>query len=204
MKKILFIFVAAFTMLFTACQSCGTQPEPEQKDDAVVIASDNWDDLIEKSVIAIQGAYPEYTFYEASGNLKKLEDGKWGVDRNTFRIAFGKINGNATVIGTVKKDTLRLIQVDEPWLEDVHTTPFVPYSLNDAIEAIQAKVDVEFTEGEPAVLRFQLFPGIYEPELLIGSWSACHSLKVYSGGVDIPLKTMKGFQLEPKNEKFFE
>ena len=194
MKKILFFFMTAIAMLFTACQSCGTQPAPEQKDTAVVIASDDWNVLIEKSVIAIQATYPEYTFYEASGNLKKinLQDVTWGVDRNTFQIVFGKINGNATVIGTIKNDTLKLEQVDEPWLEDVHTTPFVALDLDYAIKKIQEAIDVEFEEGTPAVFRFQLFYSIYEPEYLIGDWRTCHSIKAYSGKVDEPLKGAKG------------
>ena len=186
--------MAAFAMLFTACQSCGTQPEPEQKDTAVVIASDDWTDLVEKSAIAIHAAYPEYEFYEASGNLKKinLENTTWGVDRNTFQIVFGKVNDNATVIGTIKNDTLKLEQVDEPWLEDVHTTPFVSLDLDYAIKKIQEAVDIEFKEGSPAVLRFQLYPNINEPEFLIGHISDCHSIKVFSGKVDEPLKGAKG------------
>ena len=195
MKKILFIFMSAFAMLLTACQSCGTQPEPEQKDTAVVIASDDWNVLIEKSVIAIHAAYPEYEFYEASGNLKKinLENTTWGVDRNTFQIVFGKVNDNATVIGTIKNDTLKLEQVDEPWLEDVHTTPFVALDLDYAIKKIQEAIDVEFEEGTVAVFRFQLFYSIFEPEYLIGNWETCHSIKAYSGKVDEPLKGTKGF-----------
>lgn len=196
--------MAAFALLLTSCNSCGPKDEPEQKSDAVVITSDDWDDLIEKSVIGIQTAYPEYTFYEASGNLKKLPDGKWGVDRSTFHIAFGKINGIGTVTGVVKNDTLVLAQFDEPWLEDVHMTPFVGYSLNDAIEKIQSEIDIAFQEGECAVLRHQLFPGIYEPEYLIGSWSSCHSCRAFSGEVDVPIKDLKGLQLEPKNDKFFK
>ena len=197
MKKILFIFMAAFTMLFTACQSCGTQPEPEQKDDAVVIASDNWDDLIEKSLIAIHANYPEYEFYEASGNVKKIDkDGiTWGVDRNTFQIVFGKINGNATVIGTVKNDTLNLFQVDEPWLEDVHMTPYVPVDLNSAIEVIQKNADFE-PEGCIMVLRYQLWPGEAEPRWFAGSAFDCLTVGANTMKFNEPLSDTKNRWVE--------
>ena len=148
MKKLLFVFMAACAMMFTACQSCSEQPE---KKDAVVIATDDWNEIIEKSVIAIQTAYPEYSFYEASGNLKMLADSTWGIDRSTFQIAFGKINDNATVLGHIINDTLNLEQIDEPWLEDVHTTPFIGMDLDYAVKAIEAKLGFKFREGTAAV-----------------------------------------------------
>ena len=195
MKKILFMFMAAFALLLTACNGCGPKDEPEQKSDAVVITSDDWNDLIEKSVIAIQSAYPEYTFYEAAGDVKKIGEDKWGVDHNTFQIVFGKINGNATVIGDVKNDTLVLTQIDEPWLEDVHMTPFVPVDLDLAIKTLQKTIDIA-PEGQPAVLRFQLYPNEIEPRFFVGSVASCMTVNCYSMKVNDPLGDREGLWVE--------
>lgn len=187
MKKLTMFFAAIFCMslLFVSCNSC--KNEPEQKDKAIVITTDDFEEIIKVVVPAVNAQYPEYAFYEASGDLKKIGD-KWGVDKNTFQAAFGCPTKIASVLAYVKNDTLKLYQVDEPWCEDVYMTPYVPTDLNYALEAIQKKIDVEFTEGSPVVLRFQLFPNIIEPEYLVGTISDCHSVNVYSLTVDQPLK----------------
>ncbi len=152
MKKILFFVMAAFAMLVTSCQSCGSEQE-QKKDEAVIIKTDNWEAIIAKIWPVVNAQYPEYAFYEASGSLKKLDSGNWGVDRNTFRAAYGCPFKNASVLAYVENDTLKLMQVDEPWLEDVYMTPFVPCDLDLAIKTLQKVVDLE-PEGLPAVLRF--------------------------------------------------
>ena len=187
MKKLTMFFAAIFCMslLFVSCNSC--KNEPEQKDKAIVITTDDFEEIIKVVVPAVNAQYPEYAFYEASGDLKKLGD-KWGVDKNTFRAAFGCPTKIASVLAYVENDTLKFYQVDEPWLEDVYMSPYVPTDLNYGLEAIQKKVDVAFKDGDPVVLRHQLFPGCYEPELLVGTISTCHSVNVYSLIVDQPLK----------------
>ena len=194
MKKILFFVMAAFAMLVTSCQSCGSEQE-QKKDEAVIIKTDNWEAIIAKIWPVVNAQYPEYAFYEASGSLKKLDNGNWGVDHNTFRVAYGCPFKNASVLAYVENDTLKLMQVDEPWLEDVYMTPFVPCDLDLAIKTLQKVVDLE-PEGMPAVLRHQLFPGIVEPEWLVGSASGCHSVNVYSMKVDVPLKDSEGLVVE--------
>lgn len=186
MKKILFFVMAAFAMLVTSCQSCGSEQEEQKKDEAVIIKTDNWEAIIAKIWPVVNEQYPEYAFYEASGKVKKLDSGNWGVDRNTFRAAYGCPFKNASVLAYVENDTLKLMQVDEPWLEDIYMTPFVPCDLDLAIKTIQKKVDVDPT-GMPAVIRHQLYPGVYEPQLLLGSAYDCHSVNLYSLKVDVPL-----------------
>lgn len=194
MKKILFLFVAAFAMLFTSCQGCGNT-EPEQKgDEVIIIKSDNWNEIIAKVIPAVNANYPEYAFYEASGTVKKLDD-QWGIDHNTFQAAFGNPFRVASVLAYVQNDTLKFYQVDEPWCEDVYMTPFVPCDLDLAIQTLQKTIDIA-PEGRPAVLRFQLFPNIIEPEWLVGSIAECHSVNVYSLTVDQPLGDTKNLVVE--------
>lgn len=180
-------------MLFTSCQGCGNT-EPEQKDDAVVVTSDDWKDIIAAIWPAVNAQYPDYAFYEASGIVKKLDEG-WGVDHNTFQAAFGNPFKIASVVVTIQNDTVNFMQVDEPWCEDVYMTPFVPCDLTMAIETLQKKMDIN-PEGFPAVLRFQLFPGICEPQWICGTMFDCHTVNVYSLTVDQPLKDHEGLQVE--------
>lgn len=194
MKKIFLFVVAAFAMLFTSCQNCGNTPEPEQKDDAVVITSDDWKDIIAKVWPAVNSQYPDYAFYEAEGKVKKLDE-VWGVDRNTFRAAFGNPFKIASVIAYIQNDTLKFYQVDEPWCEDIYMTLFVPCDLTMAIETLQKTIDIA-PEGSPAVLRHQLFPNELEPRWFIGSIAECHTVNVYSLIVDQPLKDFGGLQVE--------
>lgn len=193
MKKILFLFVAAFAMLFTSCQGCGNT-EPEQKDNAIVITSDNWDDIIAKVWPAVNANYPDYAFYEAEGKAKKLDD-QWGIDHNTFRAAFGNPFKIASVLAYIENDTLKFYQVDEPWCEDVYTTPFVPCNLDLAIKTLQKTIDIA-PEGSPCVIRHQLFPDEREPRWFIGTIAECHTVNVYSLIVDQPLKDFDGLQVE--------
>lgn len=194
MKKIFLFVVAAFAMLFTSCQNCGNTPEPEQKDDAVVITSDDWKDIIAKVIPAVNANYPEYAFYEASGTVKKLDD-QWGIDHNTFQAAFGNPFRVASVLAYVQNDTLKFYQVDEPWCEDVYTTPFTPCDLDLAIKTLQKTIDIA-PEGSPAVLRFQLYPGIIEPQVIVGTIAECHTVNVYSLTVDQPLGDTKNLVVE--------
>lgn len=189
MKKILFFVVAAFAMLFTSCQKCSNAAEAEQKDSvsAIVVKSDVWRDIIAQMWPAVNAQFPEYSFYESYGTVKKLENGEWGLDHNTFRAAYGCPFKNASVLVYVENDTMKFEQVDEAWLEDVYMTPFVPCDLSLAIETIQKKVDVD-PEGMPVVLRHQLYPGVYEPQFLLGSAYDCHSVNVFSLEVDVLLK----------------
>ena len=194
MKKILFLFVAAFAMLFTSCQGCGNT-EPEQKgDEAIIINSDNLDDIIAKVWPAVNANYPDYAFYEIEGTLKKLDD-QWGVDHNSFRMAFGNPFKVASVLAYIENDTLKFYQVDEPWCEDVYTTPFLPCDLDTAIKTLQKTIDI-FPEGKPFSIRHQLYPGICEPQILVGTISECHSVNVYSLTVDQPLGDTKNLVVE--------
>ena len=183
MKKVLFLACAAFALLMSACTGCNQTPE--QKDDAVVIKTDNFEENVAKITFIVNEKYPTYCFYEAHGTLKIDTAGQATVDRTTLEVAFGCMLKNATVLATVVNDTLQLQEIDSPWLEDWHMTPFVPTSLQDAVEAIQKEIDIELN-NQPVVLRHQLAPNIYEPQFIIGSFMGCHSITVFSHKIDIP------------------
>jgi len=183
MKRVLFIACAAFALLMSACTGCNQTPE--QKDDAVVIKTDNFEDNVAKIVFTVNKKYPTYGFYEAHGTLNIDSTGKATVDRKTLEVAFGCLVKNSTVLATVVNDTLKLQEIDSPWLEDWHMSAFVPTTLQDAVEEIQKQIDIELN-GQPVVLRHQLAPNIFEPQFIIGSFLGCHSITVFSHKIDVP------------------
>ena len=194
------MFAAAFAMLLTSCNGC--KPEPvEPTEDAVVIKTDNPEEMIQIVNPIIAKKYPTYVFYEMSGTVKK-EDGNYGFDHNTVQFAYGCTVKPATVLATIENDTLKIAEFDEPWLEDVFMTPFVPVSLDQAIKAIEGKVDF-IADGKPGCLRHQLFyvsEATIEGEWLIGTASQTHSCGVYSLRVDASMEPIKESGLKSELE----
>ena len=200
MRKILFLFVAAFAMLLAACNGC--KPEPvEPVEDAVVIKTNNPEEIIQIVNPIIAKKYPTYVFYEVSGTVKK-ENGNYGLDHNTIQFAYGCTVKPATVIATIENDTLKIAEFDEPWLEDVYLTPFFPTTLDMAVKTIEGKIDF-VADGAFAVLRHQLYlisEATIEPQWIIGPASSCHTVGVYSLRVDASMEPIKVSGLKSKVE----
>jgi hypothetical protein len=81
-------------------------------------------------------------------------------------------------------------------------TPFVPVSLDQAIKAIEGKVDF-IADGKPGCLRHQLFyvsEATIEGEWLIGTASQTHSCGVYSLRVDASMDPIKESGLKSELE----
>lgn len=131
--------------------------------------------------------YPSAQFYEAQGYLVPTEeetvDGT--IDTSTFRVAYNYVDGRQkTIIGTLTDSlNVNVEIVNDIWCEDVIMTPYVPLSAEDAIKAIESKIDEKLESG-PITLRHQLYPGEVEPRYFIGSLYKLHSIKVYSEEVD--------------------
>ena len=200
MKKILFLFAAAFAMLLTACNGC--KPEPvEPTEDAVVIKTDNPEKMIQIVNPIIAKKYPTYVFYEMSGTVKK-DSTVYGLNHNTVKFAYGCTVKPTTVIATIINDTLRIVEFDEPWLEDVYMTPFVPLSLDLACKTIGEKLDF-IPDGQPAVLRHQLYlisEATIEPQWIVGNFSSCHTCGIYSLRVDASMEPIKESGLKSELE----
>ena len=184
MKKIMFFAAALFMLLLTACNGCNNEPV-EPADDAVVIKTENFEEMVSAINEAVNAKFPKYAFYEAHGILNVAEDGTVTVPHDGFEAAYGNTQENGTVIAVIVNDTLRMQEIKEPWLEDLFTTPFVSTTLDEAVEIIQGQIDVVLN-GQPCVLRHQLAPNIHEPQFIIGTWANCHSVEVYSRRVDVP------------------
>lgn len=184
MKNLTFFAAALFMLLLTSCNGCNNNPV-KPTDDAVVIKTENFEEMVSTIVEAVNAKYPKYGFYEAHGILNIAEDGTVTVPHDGFKVAFGNTQEIGTVLAIIVNDTLRLAEIKQPWLEDWHTTPFVPMTLAEAVETIQGQIDVVLN-GQPVVLRHQLAPNIFEPQFIIGNWENCHSVETYSRKVDVP------------------
>ena len=203
MKKILFLFAVAFAMLLTACNGCKPEPPVNPEEDAVVITTDDWEDIILKVVPYINKNYSNYAFYEASGIIKKLDKGdvKYGIDHNTFQIAFGCLDAPKSLVGVIENDTLKITLYDEPWLEDLFTTPYIGLSLTEALEKIESNID-KVLEKQPVTYRHELYwKGDYEPKFFAGTISDCHTITAYSFEFDQPLEGVKGFMAKQSGLK---
>jgi hypothetical protein len=154
MKKILFLFAAAFAMLLTACNSCKPKPV-DPTEDVVLIKSDVLEEIIPHVRKCVMEQYPGFEFYEADFVMKTLPDSTIGVDRNNnFQIAFGNPIAAETVLATIANDTLKLEYVKSPWLEDFFMSPFVPMSLDDAVKLIEKSIGHKMkVDGQPGCLR---------------------------------------------------
>lgn len=140
--------------------------------------------------VAVMKKHPEAAFYEAQGYLIPNDsigckvDGT--IDKSKFRVVYRKPI-NETVIATfTEDDKVNIEVVKEPWLEDVVMTPYVPLSVEQAIEILVKKYGVDGVGEGPVTLRHQLFPGEVEPRYFFGTLAALHTVNVYSLKVDVP------------------
>lgn len=183
MKKILFLFAAAFAMLLTACNGCKPEPPVNPDEDALVIKTDVLEEIIPQVRVYVAKNYPAFEFYELSFVVKTLPENKIGVDHNSVQFAFGNPFKMECLVGAILNDTVKIVKYEEPWLEDRYMTPYVPMDLDYAFKLLQEKIDIA-PEGVLGVLRFQLFPKISSPQYLFGTIADCHSVNIYTGVVD--------------------
>ena len=127
--------------------------------------------------------FPEYSFYQARGRLKKIgDDGLWGVEHNTFVAVFGNpFKFDGCVEAFIENDTVKFKHHDEPWVGTRYTTPFVLCDLTRAVEAIQKKVNI-CPENDLATLCFSLDD--IEPKWSIESTNETYTVGAYSLDVD--------------------
>ena len=197
MRKIAILFAAfLMTMGLFSCQKCSKEADTK---DALVVTTDDFEEIIKSIIPYVNKNYPEFAFYEAYGIIKQDSAGDFSVDRNTFHAAFGCPTDIKSLFVTVENDTAKFQVFNEPWLEDIYMTPFIPLSMNEAVKTIQKKIDIA-PEGLPIVLRHQLYPGEAEPRWFIGTISDCHTVNVYTMEIDAPLKDFDGLML-PREEK---
>lgn len=148
-----------------------------------------FNDALLKINLAVLTKYPSAQFYEAQGFLvpsNGFNEVDGTIETSTFLVAYNYIDRGKqkTIIGTLKNDlTPKVEVVNDIWVEDTITTPYVPMDIEDAIERIEDKIDEKLTAG-PVTLRHQLYPGEAEPRYFIGSIYNLHSIKVYTGEVD--------------------
>jgi hypothetical protein len=157
--------------------------------------------------LAVLKKYPEAQFFEAQGYLVPTDstdsnvDGT--IDKQHFKVVYRKPI-NETIIATFGENDKANIQIiKEPWLEDIVTTPYVPLSIEQAIEILVEKYGKDAVSEGPVTLRHQLFPGEAEPRYFIGTIRALHTVNVYTCKVDVPAgKTEEGEPiLMPNNEE---
>ena len=127
--------------------------------------------------------FPEYSFYEARGRLKKIKDDDlWGVDHNTFVAIFGNpfmVAGCIEVF--IVNDTVKFKYQDGPWVGTRYMTPFVLCDLSRAVELVQKKVNI-CPENDWAILCFSL--NDIEPKWSIESTTETYTVGAYSLDVD--------------------
>ena len=139
--------------------------------------------------LAVLKKYPSAQFYEAQGFLVPRNDESevdGTIDTAQFRAIYNYIDEDRqkTIVGSFNGTLgVKVEVINDIWCEDVVMTPYVPMSVEDAIEMINEELDEELGAG-PITLRHQLYPGEVEPRYFIGTIYNLHSIKVYSGEID--------------------
>lgn len=136
--------------------------------------------------------HPEVGFYEAQGFLVATDsvDGPYvdgTIDVDKFKAVYTNMN-NGTYIGTIKDGKVNIEFVNEPWLEDIIMTPYVPTDIEFAIKLITDKLGKHAVGAGPVTLRHQLFPGEAEPRYFFGTIANCKTVNVYTGKINEPLQ----------------
>jgi hypothetical protein len=153
-----------------------------------------FNDALLKINLAVLTEYPSAQFYEAQGFLVPTDnigckvDGT--IDTAHFKVAYNYFDDNKqkTIIGTFNDDlTVNIKVIDDIWIEDIITTPYVPTSCEQAIEVICKKLGSEAVGEGPVTLRHQLYPGEAEPRYFFGSLGNIHTVNVYTRKVDAPI-----------------
>jgi len=141
---------------------------------------------------AVLKKYSNAAFYEAQGFLVEVENenGKTvdgTIDTAQFRVVYNLMEQNKTVIGSFNEvGKVKFEVINEPWLEDIVTTPYVPMTAEDAIDFLVKKYGDNVVGEGPITLRHQLYPGEAEPRYFIGTLADLHTVNVYTGKIDVP------------------
>lgn len=140
---------------------------------------------------AVMKEYPDAAFYEAQGYLVPSDsigckvDGT--IDKNKFKAVYSKYGENKTIIGSFNEDgSVKVELINDIWIEDIITTPYVSMSAEQAIEMLVKKYGNDAVSEGPITLRHQLYPGESEPRYFIGTIAALHTVNVYTGRIDVP------------------
>lgn len=186
MKKTILIIMA---VMLSVCSMTSCNWNKEEQKAQPINASDNFNELVWKINEQVMANYPTFGFYEAYANLAEYDSTNYGaIDPATLQVVYGDTEGMRTVIACVDEDwNVCYDVVDEPWLEDQQTTPYVPMDLMLALELLQNEIDVVYEPGTFVVLRHQLYYREPEPRYFIGPLSALHTVNVYTGEIDAPL-----------------
>lgn len=123
-----------------------------------------FNDILEKIYVATMSMYPEARFYEAQGILDEV-DGEIQSTVSQMTIAFF-LPMNKTLVVNVTEDTREFKIVNSPWLEDRFMTPYVPATLEEAIERMKSANYI--LSSNHVVLRHPLSPHYTRPAYLIG------------------------------------
>ena len=200
MKKILFIALSFGIVLFSACN-------PKKGNaDKFVEPTNEFTVLVHEVNAQVAKNYPSYEFYEASANLSDVDSlaQKGFISPETMKLAYGNVEGMSSLLVTVDSTfKLNFNEVAEPWLEDMFMTPYVPMTLDLAIELLQAEIDIAMQPGAPVVLRHQLWYCEPEPRFFIGSISSLNTVNVYTGEINQPLNHPTKEWVE-ENKVFFK
>ena len=184
MKKILFIALSFGIVLFSAC-------DPKKGDAAKTVEPTNeFSTLVHEINAEVAKNYPSYAFYEASAKLSNVDSlaQKGFIEPETMMLAYGNVEGMSSLIVTVDSTfKLNFNEVAEPWLEDMFMTPYVPMTLDLAIQILQSEIDIAMQPGAPVVLRHQLWYCEPEPRFFIGSITSLNTVNVYTGEINQPL-----------------
>lgn len=189
-KKCMLIPISMFLTALLVFAICYEQTPVVQEGKALginkevlTVESDDWYDIFSVIYPAVNERYPECSFYEAGGRLKKIKDDNlWGVDHNTFVAVFGnpfKVGGCVKVL--IVNDTVKFKYYDEPWVGTRYTTPFVLCDLSRAVELVQKKVNI-CPENDWATLSFSLYD--IEPKWSIETADETYMVGAYSLDVD--------------------
>lgn len=186
MKRIFLTLAVIATMFLSAC-NLFTKEETVEKES--INSTDNFNELVWKINEKVMEDYPTVGFYEAFANLAEYDSTNYGViDPFTMVVVYGDTELPRTVMATV--DTNWIVQcevIEDLWMEDQFTTPYVPMDLELALELIQNETGTVYGAGTIAVLRHQLYYKEPEPRYFIGSIQALHTANVYTGEVDAQL-----------------
>lgn len=146
-----------------------------------------FNEALEKANFAVLEKHPHLGFYEANAML--LDSDENGVDGTVSLDSFKAIYTNmenGTYVATINHSgEVNIEFIDEPWLEDIIMSPYVPMDVEFALKLL-AEAGMPF-DGGPLVLRHQLYPEEAEPRYFFGPAMSCNTVGVYTGKINVPL-----------------
>ena len=188
MKKLTYLMFALVCAMFVACSSC------KSNEDATPIGKEpKFNEALLKINLEVLKKYPSAQFYEAQGfliNKKGATEVDGTIDVEHFKVAYNFMDADhqKTIIGTFDENLKPKVEVvDDIWVEDFVTTPYIAMTAEEAIEILNSNLEEKVGTG-PITLRHQLYPGEPEPRYFIGVLGRVHSVNVYTGKVDVPVE----------------